>query len=115
MDEFPKLKQLLLDLCSYAFLYLNERSKKMNRRKEMLKEEKEKNFLDLYRLASSLLDFSETLAECIENNPQLLLFVAFCCAQAGNKGDTKGIIVALFFLESMLFLFYFIFYCVSPL
>ena len=81
LDEFPKFKRLLLDLGLYAFLHLYERDQILNGEVNEEDKRKEENMLDTYRLASSFLDFSGELADCIENLHQLLLFPADCCAR----------------------------------
>lgn len=75
---------------------------------------KEENMLDTFQLVSSLLDFSQELADCIDNQPELLLFAAECSIRAGMKeGGTKFITIALFFLESMFKQFFFLFDAIS--
>jgi len=101
LDELPRFKSLLLDLYLYAFLHLYERDQILNGEVNEEDKRKEENMLDTYRLASSLLDFSGELADCIGNKPEILLFAADCSGRAGLKiGGIKCIMTALFFLES---------------
>lgn len=101
LDDLPKIKRLLMDLSFYAFLHLFQRDQK-----SAAGADKEDNQLDTYQLASCLLDFSDSLADCIENQPQLLLFVAECCGRSGiKKGIMKAIVSSIFFLNSTLFEF----------